>query len=174
MKMMRRTVLALSIGILPFGFVGGAFAESTEVNVSIWDKGNAAMEAMDAAEPMGMAMMADDKMAEAMKTALMGLKVDMTEVPAGDVTFNVTNDSTVMVHEMMVLPVADVTKQLPYDADKKQVDEEKAGTIGEVEETDPGKSGTVTLKLEPGTYMLFCNMPGHYMMGLWTMITVKG
>ncbi len=174
MLMMRRTALALSVGILPLCFASGAFAAGTVVTVSIWDKGNAAMEAMDTAKPMGMAMMADDKLAEAMKAALVGLTVDMTEVPAGEVTFNVTNASTVMVHEMMVLPVEDVTKQLPYDADKKQVDEEKAGTIGEVAETDPGKSGTVTLKLKPGTYMLFCNMPGHYMMGLWTMITVKG
>ena len=75
---------------------------------------------------------------------------------------------------MMVLPVEDATKQLPYDADKMQVDEEAAGTLGEVAETEPGKTGTVTLSLKPGNYLLFCNMPGHYMMGLWTMITVKG
>ena len=174
MLRMRRTALALSFGLVPFCFAGGAFAADTVVNVSIWDKGNAAMEAMADAEPMGMAMMADDKMAEAMKTALMGMKVDMAEVPAGDVTFNLTNDSTVMDHEMMVLPVEDATKQLPYDADKMQVDEEAAGTLGEVAETEPGKTGTVTLSLKPGNYLLFCNMPGHYVMGLWTMITVKG
>ena len=45
--------------------------------------------------------------------------------------------------------------------------------LGEVSELDPGKSGTLTLKLDPGTYMLFCNIPGHYMAGMWTTVTVK-
>lgn len=174
MQILRKTALALSFGILPLAFASSAFAAGSIVTVSIWDKGNAAMAPAGDAKPMGMAMMSDAEIMEAMKTAPMGIKVDMAEVPAGDVTFNLTNTSEVMVHEMMVLPLADGTKQLPYDAETMQVDEKAAGTIGEIAETNPGKTGTVTLTLKPGTYLLFCNMPGHYMMGLWTKITVTG
>jgi uncharacterized cupredoxin-like copper-binding protein len=37
-----------------------------------------------------------------------------------------------------------------------------------------GKSGHMTLDLKPGTYMLFCNVPGHYAMGQQTMVKVTG
>ncbi len=41
-------------------------------------------------------------------------------------------------------------------------------------ETEPGESGQVTLHLNPGTYILFCNIPGHYAMGMWTLLKVTG
>jgi uncharacterized cupredoxin-like copper-binding protein len=31
----------------------------------------------------------------------------------------------------------------------------------------------VTLNLEPGSYVLFCNIPGHYMGGMWSVITAE-
>ena len=34
--------------------------------------------------------------------------------------------------------------------------------LGEVSELDPGKSGTLTLTIKPGKYLLVCNVPGHY------------
>jgi uncharacterized cupredoxin-like copper-binding protein len=42
-----------------------------------------------------------------------------------------------------------------------------------VSELDPGKSGALTITLEPGLYLLFCNVPGHFISGMWTTITVK-
>jgi uncharacterized cupredoxin-like copper-binding protein len=53
------------------------------------------------------------------------------------------------------------------------VNEDAAGHLGEVSELDPGQSGSLSMKLDPGTYMLFCNVPGHYMAGMWTTITVE-
>jgi len=52
------------------------------------------------------------------------------------------------------------------------MDEEAAGAIGEVAETLPGESGSVVLHLRPGIYMLTCNIPNHYAMGMWTLINV--
>jgi len=43
---------------------------------------------------------------------------------------------------------------------------------GEVPELDPGKSGTLSVSLQPGTYLLLCNQPGHYEAGMWTVFTV--
>jgi uncharacterized cupredoxin-like copper-binding protein len=56
---------------------------------------------------------------------------------------------------------------------ESRVNEDAAGHLGEVSELDPGQSGSLSMKLDPGTYMLFCNVPGHYMAGMWTTITVE-
>jgi uncharacterized cupredoxin-like copper-binding protein len=53
------------------------------------------------------------------------------------------------------------------------VDEDAAGHLGEVSELDPGASGTLTIDLKPGKYVLFCNLPAHFMNGMWTEITVQ-
>ena len=28
--------------------------------------------------------------------------------------------------------------------------------------------------LKPGLYILYCNIPGHYVLGMWTLMTVTG
>ena len=95
----------------------------------------------------------------------MEMKVDRTEVPAGEVTFHVVNDSKDLIHEMLVLkPVAG--QALAYDEKEMKIDEEAAGDLGEVGDLDPGNSGDLTLKLEPGTYLLVCNEAGHYKAGM--------
>jgi hypothetical protein len=43
---------------------------------------------------------------------------------------------------------------------------------GEVSELDPGKSGSVTVALKAGKYLLICNVPGHFGAGMWTEFTV--
>ena len=139
-----------------------AMAAST-VHVSLTDDGTDAALAGD----MGMGMSAD------MSKAIMHVAADIASVPAGDVTFEVTDASKSMVHEMLVVKVADASTQLPYDPASDRIDEDKAGSLGEVSELDAGKSGSLTLKLDPGTYLLFCNLRGHYMAGMWTTITVN-
>ena len=44
--------------------------------------------------------------------------------------------------------------------------------MGEVEEVAPGGSGTLTLKLTPGHYLVVCNKPGRYSMGRPSSLTV--
>ncbi len=105
--------------------------------------------------------------------SMMGIKIDKTEVPAGKVTFEVKNDAKDLQHEMLVAPVADENVVLPYNATENRVDEEKSGDLGEVSELDPGKGGALTLDLKPGTYVLYCNIPGHFMAGMWTTIIVQ-
>ena len=73
---------------------------------------------------------------------------------------------------MIVAPVVSADAPLPYDPVAMRVDEDAAGALGEVEEIEPGVSGSLTLRLEPGQYILFCNIAGHYPMGMWTILTV--
>lgn len=167
MSYSRRSVVALLACGMTALTVGPALAGGTTIQVSLWDKGGASMNMMGGTKPMGMGMMGAD-----MSMVTMGITADVTEVPAGEVTFQVVNDSKDMIHEMVLAPVADVTTPMPYDADLQRVDEDAAGDLGEVAELDTGQSGALTITLKPGTYILYCNIPGHYAAGMWTLLTV--
>ena len=56
----------------------------------------------------------------------------------------------------------DGAKELPMDAKHARVIESRVRRLGEIADLAPGKSGKLTLTLKPGTYVLFCNEPGHY------------
>jgi uncharacterized cupredoxin-like copper-binding protein len=158
-----RAPFFLALALLAAG-ASAALADAT-VNVSLRDTGGA----MDLSKNMmmGMGMKAD------MKNAPMSIVLDKKAVPAGKVTFDVKNDSKDMVHEMLVSPVAGQSAVLAYVDTENRVDEEKSGDLGEVSELDPGKAGALTLELKPGLYLLYCNVPGHYMAGMWATLTVK-
>ncbi len=108
-----------------------------------------------------------------MATANMGITLSAKSVNAGKVTFEANNDSKDVVHEMVVAPLASPDAILPFNEGEGKVDEDAAGHIGEVAELEPGQSGALTVNLKPGTYILYCNIPGHYMAGMWTTIEVK-
>ena len=78
-----------------------------------------------------------------------------------------------MVHEMVISPVKEMHTPLPYDKVGNKVDEDAAGHLGEVAELEPGEKGALKLTLKPGSYILYCNVPGHYALGMWTLLTVK-
>jgi uncharacterized cupredoxin-like copper-binding protein len=146
---------------------GAASAE--DVLVHLWDKGAEAMANVDPNVNMGMAMPG----ASDMSKATMGITVDSNNIKAGEVTFVAVNDSKDFVHEMLIIPVRSVYSPLPYIASENRVDEDAAGSLGEVSELDPGATGALRITVKPGTYILLCNVPGHYAMGMWTTIVVK-
>lgn len=164
----RRTLFATAGALLALSAASTAWASgtATTIHVSLWDNGDHAMDQMGQIAPMGMNMGGD------MSKATMGIRTDISTVPAGDVTFDVTNDSTWAIHEMIVSPAPAAGQQLPYDNNLMKVNEDAAGHLGEVAELEPGGHGSLTLHLNPGTYILYCNIPGHYIMGMWTTITV--
>jgi len=137
----------------------------TNLNVKLNDNG----QTMDMSKNMGLGM----GMKGDMKTAPMSIVISNKQAAAGKVTFNVTNLSKTVIHEMIVAPIKDENTVLPYVDAENRVDEDKAGDLGEVSELDPGKSGSLTLDMKPGKYLLYCNVPGHYAMGMWTVLTVK-
>jgi uncharacterized cupredoxin-like copper-binding protein len=171
MTLTRRNTLALFAASATVAATVGrpALAAGTVVKVSLWDKGDMSLDMLGKGEPMGMGMMGADM---AMKMAMLGIALDVDTVPAGEVTFEAVNDSKSMIHEMVVSPVADPSVPLPYIVDEDKVDEDAAGHVGEVAELDPGMTGALTVTLEPGTYILYCNIPGHYILGMWTLLTV--
>ena len=167
MKLSRRSTITLISGTASLlMFNHGAFA-GTVVKIALWDKGETSMDGMDTMTPMGMAMPG-----AVMDMAPMGITVGTPEVPAGEITFSVVNESQEFYHNVTISPVADVSKELPYLIDRMMVDEEAAGITARVKELKPHTSGSVTVNMPPGTYILYCNIAGHYAMGMWTIITV--
>jgi uncharacterized cupredoxin-like copper-binding protein len=105
---------------------------------------------------------------------LAGMKMTATPdtTKAGRVTIHATNKSSALVHEVIVVrpPANDVP--LPYDAKQGEVIEKRIKDLGEVSDLSPGRSGSLTVRLSPGSYLLICNQPNHYKAGMWTRLTV--
>ena len=176
MRALQYRRVALAVGLIAAAGTGlgsvAAFAAQTTttgatITVTLWDKGTDSA-TPDDAHPMGFGTKGAD-----MAMAMLGVKTDVATVPAGNVTFNVTNGSKDIVHEMILSPLPADGSGMPYVAADYKVDEDAAGHLGEVSELEVGKTGSLTLDLKPGKYILFCNIPAHFMNGMWTVVTVK-
>jgi uncharacterized cupredoxin-like copper-binding protein len=98
--------------------------------------------------------------------------LDRRSVPAGKVTFHSVNRSKDLVHELLVVLPKPGQTVLPYDEKKAEVVESRIRVLGEIDDLHPGASGTMTLDLKPGSYILLCNQPGHYKAGMHTKLSV--
>lgn len=99
--------------------------------------------------------------------------VNASKAIAGDVKFTIENQGTIP-HEFIIVKTEFAPGKIPLGPDNR-FDEEGKGVFvpGEISEWNPGTTGTVTLKLEPGNYQLLCNIAGHYAAGMHTQLTVK-
>lgn len=99
---------------------------------------------------------------------------DPSSVPGGEVQFNVTNTSAAEEHEFVVVKTDVAADAFPASADDPNtVDESGVGElIGEIEDLAAGASENVTFDLSEGNYVLFCNLPGHYQLGMHVAFTV--
>src|SRR5919201_5661547 len=97
---------------------------------------------------------------------------DESSAPAGDVTFDVTNDAE-QTHEFVVFQTDLPEDQLPTNEDG-DVDEEGEGVqlIDEIEDIEGGDTQSLTVTLTAGSYVLICNLPGHYRQGMHASFTV--
>jgi uncharacterized cupredoxin-like copper-binding protein len=155
---------AIGIGAAMLG--RPALAAGTVVKVALWDKGAASMDKLGDEPMRGVGMPG-----ATLPGRTMGITATPTTFKAGVVTFEATNTSKDMVHEMIVAVLRDPNKPLPYIKDDQRVDEEKGEHLGEVSELAPGATGALRITLKPGRYLLYCNVAGHYAMGMWTEVT---
>jgi uncharacterized cupredoxin-like copper-binding protein len=95
----------------------------------------------------------------------MRIVIDHDTVKPGRITLLAENQSKTLIHEVLVTRVAGAG-ELPFDAKTNRVIEKRVHSLGEISDLAPGKTGKLTLNLKPGTYMLFCNQPGHYKDGM--------
>ena len=95
------------------------------------------------------------------------ISVANANAKAGSVTFGVTNSGP-SVHEFVVFKSDLAEDKLPMKADGTAVDEAGAGVthIDEIENIAKDATKTLTVTLAAGNYVLICNLPGHYKLGM--------
>ncbi len=85
--------------------------------------------------------------------------------------FTVTLDNKGSIpHEFVLLKTDEAPDALKVDGSAKVSEK---GSVGEVSETDGGKTKTSTIDLKAGKYVFVCNIPGHYGDGMRGTLTVK-
>lgn len=102
----------------------------------------------------------------------MTLSLDQPTVKAGDVVFAVHNDAVSEAHEMVLVRLKAANEEVSVIAAKHRVDEKALKSLGEVSDLKPGADGTLKAKLKAGTYLLLCNIKGHYEAGMHAKLTV--
>jgi hypothetical protein len=109
------------------------------------------------------------------------VELDPDSADAGEITFVVDNQGG-ETHEFVVVEAASAD-ELPL-ADDGSFDEEAFGeenVLGEVEDVASGDTEDLTLDLEPGSYLLLCNIveeedgesESHFAEGMHTTFTVE-
>ena len=160
-----RLFLPIAALVSGVAMTGPSQAAGTVVNVSLWDKGAEIAMATDLGFPAA---------GKDLSKVTMGIAVNADTVKAGETTFEVLNSSKDTIHEMIITRLRDLTMLFPYNSNESEVEEDRmADILGEVSELEPDKSAALRLDLKPGKYLLFCNIPGHFMAGMWTVFTVK-
>jgi uncharacterized cupredoxin-like copper-binding protein len=116
------------------------------------------------------------------------LEPDPTSTDGGEVTFTGDNQGGV-VHELVVVR-AESASDLPTEGEGpgNAVNESElpaGAVVGEVEDIAPGSSKDLTLDLDAGSYVLFCNLVGsesdgpamegrsHFAEGMYAEFTVN-
>ncbi len=124
----------------------------------------------------------DQKNSEAVNVVLNEWDIvpDKTTVSAGPITFKVINVGPSDVHEIAVVKTDLAPADFPVD-DNGNVDENSSdlNIIGEIEDIAVGASAKATFDLEPGNYVLICNIwdagekESHYAEGMFITFKVQ-
>jgi uncharacterized cupredoxin-like copper-binding protein len=98
-----------------------------------------------------------------------GIGLEEASTPAGSTTFDITNDGP-STHEFVVFKTDLAEDALPVDG--STVAEADLDLVDEAEDIAPGVSASLTVDLEPGSYVVICNVEGHYTAGMHAALTV--
>jgi len=101
-----------------------------------------------------------------------GMRLSTNEVKAGEVTFEITNTSTIMEHEFLYVKTDLTADEFPMKDEGAKVAERKLDDVEEFGDIEEGDSDSWTVDLTPGNYVLFCNEEGHFAAGMHTTLTV--
>jgi uncharacterized cupredoxin-like copper-binding protein len=121
---------------------------------------------------MGPGMMGQGMMGPGMMGGMMSVRMETSTLKAGAIKFEVTNWSRSVLHEVLVIPVDSPTAPLPYDFAQARVPEDQVKVLAETGDMQPNTSKTLEVTLTPGSYLLICNIPGHYAAGMAAALTV--
>ena len=87
------------------------------------------------------------------------------------VTFNITNQGP-SSHELLAFRTDLPDDQLPLGPDGRINEDALPKVLDTQTDLTPGIQRSLTVPLSPGRYVPVCNLPGHYKMGMHTVVTV--
>ena len=93
-----------------------------------------------------------------------------SSAPAGSVTFNISNEGP-STHEFVIIKTDDAPDALPTK--NGTVNEDGLTIVDEQEDIAPSTTATLETNLDAGSYVIICNLPGHYEAGMHTAFTVS-
>ena len=178
MRTFMRVCLGALMMVAAAALPAGAADEKATVKVALLDMSSVMPMGMMGYGMMGPGMMGSGMMGQGMAGqgmmmgGMMSLRADKATVKAGPVAFEVTNWSRSVLHEMLIVAVESPAASLPYDYGRAQVAEEQVKVLAEAADLKPNAAKTVEVALEPGAYLLICNVPGHYAAGMAAALTV--
>jgi hypothetical protein len=102
------------------------------------------------------------------------VRQDAAVVPAGTVSFRIRGQGPT-THEFIVVRTDLLPDKLPLQDDGLTVDEEADGVklVDEAGGLDIDDRQTMVLDLAPGHYVMYCNLEGHYLGGMYAALTVN-
>ena len=163
---------ALSVTGSNCGQFGGAAAQefrSRDPFVSGAAPAAAATAAPAATAAAGAAVAAGGEVVE-VTLAEFSVAVATASAGADGVTFRVSNGGAVL-HEFVVIrsdAAPDGLPQAPGVADESQLE-----VVGRIDQWPGGDVRETTFSLTAGKYLLICNLPGHYQLGMTAAFTVE-
>jgi uncharacterized cupredoxin-like copper-binding protein len=93
---------------------------------------------------------------------------------AGDLTLAASNAGpTTHEFEVFSMPADTNLDELEIVNDVADVDAAGMTVVDEVEDIVAGTTAELNVSLEPGTYAVICNLPGHYAQGMHASFTVE-
>ncbi len=99
------------------------------------------------------------------------ISLPVAEAPAGEVKFEVSNAGSVP-HNFYVIKTDLAPDALPVAGGK--IDASKVDVVANTSaDIAPGSSETVTANLAAGNYVVVCDVPGHYQLGMHAAFVVK-
>jgi uncharacterized cupredoxin-like copper-binding protein len=102
------------------------------------------------------------------------VRTDAAIVPAGTVSFRLLGQGPT-THEFIVVRTDRPPDKLPLQRDGLTVNEEAPGVelVDEANGLDIDDRQTLDLRLAPGHYVMYCNLEGHYLGGMYAALTVR-
>jgi uncharacterized cupredoxin-like copper-binding protein len=160
---MRSILRSSAVAVVLFGLVTGCGSSDNGSKSTEAAAGGDVTVPADAGGGTPVAVTAADK-----SDVAQTLTVEPVSVAAGKVTFTFKNTGN-RQHEMIVLKTDEQFDALKVGADDKVSED---ASVGEISETDQGKTVTKTFDLAAGNYVLVCNIAKHYSQGMRSAFTV--
>jgi uncharacterized cupredoxin-like copper-binding protein len=96
--------------------------------------------------------------------------LDAGSAPSGRVAFEILNRGE-LLHEVEIFSGARSGQTLPVRS--SIADTTGLTLVDEVENILADSAADLVVDLDPGTYLVICNMPAHYEAGMWTYLTIE-